>query len=102
MTITTNRRGFIKSSVFGASAVAATVAAPAIVRAQQVTTWRCQSMWSAAEITYKAFQDLCGRIKVNTNGRLVIEPFAAGAVTGVLESLDAVGAGVLQAHSCVI
>ena len=42
-------------------------------------------MWSAAELTYKAFQDLCARIKVNTNGRLVIEPFAAGAVTGVFE-----------------
>ena len=39
--------------------------APAIARAQQVTTWRCQSMWSAAELTYKAFQDLCDRIKVN-------------------------------------
>ena len=36
MTITTNRRGFLKSSVAGASAAAAMVAAPAIVRAQQV------------------------------------------------------------------
>ena len=52
-----------------------------------------------AELTYKAFQDFCERLKVNTNGRLVIEPFAAGAVTGVFETLDAVGAGVLQAHS---
>ena len=33
------------------------------------------------------------------NGRLVIQPFAAGAVTGVFETLDAVTAGVLQAHS---
>ena len=56
-------------------------------------------MWSAAELTYKAFQDFCERVKVNTNGRLVIEPFAAGAVTGVFETLDAVSAGVLQAHS---
>ena len=37
MTITTNRRGFLKSSVAGASAAATMVAAPAIVRAQQVT-----------------------------------------------------------------
>jgi TRAP-type mannitol/chloroaromatic compound transport system substrate-binding protein len=98
MAMPTSRRGFLKSSVAGASA-AATVSAPAIVRAQQVTTWRCQSMWSAAELTYKAFQDLCERIKANTNGRLVIEPFAASAVAGVFETLDAVGAGVLQAHS---
>ena len=40
-----------------------------------------------------------GRIKVDTDGRLVIEPFAAGTVMSVFESLDAVGAGVLQAHS---
>jgi TRAP-type mannitol/chloroaromatic compound transport system substrate-binding protein len=99
MTIATDRRRFLKASAAGASAAAGVLAAPAIARAQQVTTWRCQSMWSAAELTYKAFQDLCGRIKTNTNGRLVIESFAAGAVAGVFESLDAVGAGVLQAHS---
>ena len=99
MTRATSRRSFLKSSTVGASAAAATLVAPAVARAQQVTTWRCQSMWSAAELTYKTFQDLCERIKANTNGRLIIEPFAAGAVTGVFETLDAVGAGVLQAHS---
>jgi TRAP-type mannitol/chloroaromatic compound transport system substrate-binding protein len=78
---------------------AAAIGAPAVARAQQVTRWRCQSMWSAAELTYKVFQDFCERVKTNTNGRLVIEPFAAGAVTGVFETLDAVSAGVLQAHS---
>ena len=67
MAITTNRRGFLKSSAVGASAAATMVAMPAVVRAQQVTQWRCQSMWSAAELTYKAFQDFCERIKVNTN-----------------------------------
>jgi TRAP-type mannitol/chloroaromatic compound transport system substrate-binding protein len=77
----------------------AIVGAPAVLRAQQPIRWRCQSMWSAAELTYKVFQDFCDRVKANTGGRLVIEPFAAGAVTGVFESLDAVGAGVLQAHS---
>jgi hypothetical protein len=50
-------------------------------------------------LAYKAFLDLCERIKANTNGRLIIEPFAAGAVAGVFETLDAVGVGVLQAHS---
>jgi len=90
------RRRFIAAA---ATAGAATLAAPAIVRAQQVTRWRCQSMWSAAELTYKAFQDFCEKVKVNTNGRVIIEPFAAGSVTGVFETLDAVSAGVLQAHS---
>jgi len=96
--MSTVRRDFLSSSaVAGAAAVVA--GAPAIVRAQAVTTWRCQSMWSAAELTYKAFEDFCNRVKTASNGRLVIQPFAAGAVTGVFESLDAVTAGVLQAHS---
>jgi TRAP-type mannitol/chloroaromatic compound transport system substrate-binding protein len=93
-----SRRQFLKATTV-AAAGAATVAAPAIVRAQEPIRWRCQSMWSSAELTYKAFVDFCDRVKKNTNGRLVIEPFAAGAVTGVFESLDAVTAGVLQAHS---
>jgi TRAP-type mannitol/chloroaromatic compound transport system substrate-binding protein len=56
-------------------------------------------MWSASELTYKAFEDFCARIKKLTNNRLEIEPFPAGAVTGVFETLDAVSAGVLQAQS---
>jgi TRAP-type mannitol/chloroaromatic compound transport system substrate-binding protein len=70
-----------------------------VVRAQQKTRWRCQSMWSAAELTYKAFEDFCQRVAAATNGRLEIQPFAAGSVTGVFETLDAVSAGVLDAHS---
>jgi TRAP-type mannitol/chloroaromatic compound transport system substrate-binding protein len=93
-----SRRDFLKTSAAATAGVAA-VGAPAIVRAQQPIQWRCQSMWSSAELTYKAFVDFCERVKKNTNGRLVIEPFAAGAVTGVFETLDAVTAGVLQAHS---
>jgi len=93
-----SRRKFLTTGAAVATGAAA-IGAPAIVRAQEVTRWRCQSMWSAAELSYKAFQDFCERVKVNTNGRLIIEPFAAGAVTGPFETLDAVSAGVLQAHS---
>ena len=94
----TTRRGFLKATSVATAGLAA-AAAPAIVRAQQPIRWRCQSMWSSAELTYKAFVDFCDRVKANTGGRLVIEPFAAGAVTGVFETLDAVTAGVLQAQS---
>jgi TRAP-type mannitol/chloroaromatic compound transport system substrate-binding protein len=92
------RRKFLSTTV-AAGAGAAFAGAPAIVRAEQTTTWRCQSMWSAAELTYKCFEDFCNRVKAASNGRLVIQPFAAGAVTGAFETLDAVSAGVLQAHS---
>lgn len=95
---TSSRRTFLSNT--GIAAVgAATLATPGVVLAQEATRWRCQSMWSSAELTYKAFVDFCDRVKANTNGRLIIEPFAAGAVTGVFETLDAVTSGVLQAQS---
>ena len=96
--MSTSRRNFLKTAGV-ASAGGAIAGAPAIVRAQQATTWRCQSMWSAAELTYKCFEDFCEHVKAASNGRLVIQPFAAGAVTGPFETLDALTAGVLQAHS---
>ena len=96
--MSTSRRNFLKTAGV-AGAGGALAGAPAIVRAQQATTWRCQSMWSAAELTYKCFEDFCEHVKAASNGRLVIQPFAAGAVTGPFETLDAVTAGVLQAHA---
>jgi len=97
MTSHAGRRRFLKGATAGAAA--AVIGAPAIATAQQTTKWRCQSMWSASELVYKAFEDFCARIKKLTNNRLEIEPFPAGAVTGVFETLDAVSAGVLQAQS---
>ncbi|MEO5881363.1 MAG: hypothetical protein ABIQ06_03030, partial [Caldimonas sp.] len=87
------RRKFIQASVAGA------IAAPAVVKAQQAAKWKMQSMWSSAELTYKVFQDLCTHINQLCAGKLEITPFAAGAVTGAFETLDAVSAGVLQGHS---
>jgi len=94
MATETSRRRFIASG-----AAAAALAAPAVVRAQAPIRWRAQSMWSAAEMTYKAFESFCKRVGEATGGRLEIQPFAAGAVVGVFETLDAVSAGVLDAQS---
>lgn len=96
--MSTTRRKFLKSAVV-AGAGGAIAGAPAIAKAQAVTTWRCQTLWSAAELTHTCFVDFCNRVKTASNGRLVIEPFAAGAVTGAFETLDAVTAGVLQAQA---
>lgn len=93
----TTRRKFMHAAATAGGA--AIIGSPAIVQAQQVHRWRCQSMWSAAELTYKVFEEFCVRVKTLTNGRVEITPFAAGAVTGAFETLDAVQAGVLQAHS---
>jgi len=96
MAETTSRRRFIRNAGLASAGL---VAAPAIVRAQDTIRWQAQSMWSAAELTYKAFEDFCAKLTVSTGGRLVVEPFAAGSVVGVFETLDAVSAGLLQAHS---
>jgi TRAP-type mannitol/chloroaromatic compound transport system substrate-binding protein len=89
------RRKFLSTAAAGA----ALTGFPAIVRAQQKTVWKAQSMWSSAEVTYKAFEELCARIGKASGGRLEVQPFAAGAVVGVFETLDAVQAGVLQVQS---
>ena len=94
MTGKVSRRHFIASA-----AAASSLAAPAIVTAQPKVKWRAQAMWSAAETTYKAFEDFCQRVGAASGGRLEIQPFAAGSVVGVFETLDAVSAGVLDAQS---
>jgi len=91
------RRKFLTGAA--AAAGAASLGFPAIVKSQQPIKWKAQSMWSSAEITYKVFEDFCRRVGKATNGRLEIQPFAAGAVVGVFETLDAVQAGALQAQS---
>ena len=97
MTLRSSRRRFV-----AASAAAVTVSAPAVLRAQAPIKWRCQSMWSSAELTYKAFESFCKRVGEATNGRIEVQPFAAGSVTGVFETLDAVSAGVLDAQAAVL
>jgi len=96
--MTTSRRRFLKTAAVAGTG-SAIAGAPAVLRAQQPTTWRCQTLWSAAELTQKCFEDFCTRVKAASNGRLIIQPFAAGAVTGPFETLDAVTAGVLQAQA---
>jgi len=91
------RRKFLTGAA--AAAGAASLGFPAIVKSQQAIKWKAQSMWSSAELTYKVFEEFCTRVGKLTNGRLEIQPFAAGAVVGVFETLDAVQAGALQAQS---
>lgn len=93
-----DRRKFVRAAA-AAGTGAGLVGAPAVVRAQASTKWKMQSMWSSAELTYKVFEDLCGRINKLCAGKLEVTPFAAGSVVGAFETLDAVSSGVLQGHS---
>ena len=58
--------------------------------------WKAQSMWGAAELSFKTFSDFCKRVKVLTNGRLEITPYAAGTIVPTFDALDALQNDVVQ------
>ena len=92
------RRDFLKTA--GAAAVGAgAVLSGGKARAQQAPQfkWKAQCLWSPAETSYKAFEDLCKRIKAMTDGRLEITPFPSGSIVPNTECADAVKNNVMQA-----
>lgn len=91
------RRKFLKA--VAATSAASFAGMPAIVLGQATTRWRVQTLWGSGEDTFKYFQEFCEKVKQNTQGRLEIQPFAAGAVVGAFETLDAVSNNVLQGQS---
>lgn len=91
------RRKFL--GTVAAASTAAFAGFPAVVLGQATTKWRVQALWGSGEDTFKYFQEFCDKVKANTGGRLEIQPFAAGAVVGAFETLDAVSNNVLQGQS---
>lgn len=91
------RRKFLKTVTAASAATFAGM--PAIVLGQKTTRWRVQTLWGSGEDTQKYFVEFCENVKKNTDGRLEIQPFAAGAVVGAFETLDAVSNNVLQGQS---
>ena len=62
------------------------------------TVWKAQSLWQAGTLPHQIFEEFAQRVTQRSDGRLTIEPLAVGAVVSSTESLDAVSAGILQAH----
>ncbi len=60
--------------------------------------WKAQSLWQAGTLPHQIFEEFAQRVSERSNGKLTIEPLAVGAVVSSTESLDAVSAGILQAH----
>lgn len=85
----------VVSSLAGAAtfALAATSAS-----AEPEHHWRIQSLWEGGTINQQVFERFAERVEEMTDGRVVIEPLPVGSVVGVLETLDAVSAGVLDGH----
>ena len=93
MSKTTTRRKFLKGS---AVATAATLAAPAIVKAQGVTSMRFQSTWPSKDIFHEYALDFAKKVNDMTGGDLKIEVLPAGAVVPAFGLIDAVSKGVLD------
>jgi TRAP-type mannitol/chloroaromatic compound transport system substrate-binding protein len=88
------RRSFIKGAA--AASVAAAVAAPTVVRAQDAIVWKFQSTWPAKDIFHEYAQDYARRVNEMAEGRLKLELLPAGAVVGALQMQDAVNSGALD------
>lgn len=89
----TTRRKFLKGvAVSGA----ATLAAPAVVKAQGVTSMRWQSTWPSKDIFHEYALDFAKKVNDMTGGDLKIEVLPAGAVVPAFGLLDAVSKGTLD------
>jgi TRAP-type mannitol/chloroaromatic compound transport system substrate-binding protein len=63
-----------------------------------VIEWKAQSLWQAGTLPHQIFEDFAQRVGERSGGRLKIEPLAVNSIVSSPESLDAVGAGILQAQ----
>jgi TRAP-type mannitol/chloroaromatic compound transport system substrate-binding protein len=91
---TATRRKFLMT--VGATAAAATVAAPNVVSAQGASTMRWQSTWPSKDIFHEYALDFAKKVNDMTGGDLKIEVLPAGAVVPAFQLLDAVSKGVLD------
>ncbi|HEX2724551.1 MAG TPA: TRAP transporter substrate-binding protein [Beijerinckiaceae bacterium] len=89
----TSRRKFLQ--VAGAGA-AATVAVPAVVKAQGPVSMRWQSTWPSKDIFHEYATDFAKKVNDMTGGDLRIEVLPAGAVVPAFGLLDAVSSGTLD------
>ncbi len=92
----TTRRRFLQSGGAAVASVSA-LAAPSVVRAQDVTTIKMQSSWTASDIFQDMAKQYADRVEAMSGGRLKIDLLPAGAVVQAFQLQDAVADGVLDA-----
>ena len=64
--------------------------------ADKVITWKCQAHWPAASASYKgSLLAVAERVKKRSKGRLIIEPYSAGALVPPKEIFNAVKRGMI-------
>ncbi len=92
------RRNFIKTAGAG---IAASIAAPAIVRANGALRWRMTSSFpKSLDTIYGAGEFFAKQVAELTDGQFQIQVFAAGEIVGGLQAMDAVSNGTVEmAHT---
>jgi len=64
---------------------------------EKVIKWKCQVHWPASSSSYQdSLLVVIDRLKKRTNGRLMIEPYAAGALVPAKEIFNAVKRGMIE------
>ncbi len=58
---------------------------------------KMMALWQAGTMPFKVFEQFAADVKIQSNGRLLIEPLPAGSVVAPAEALDAISSGVLDA-----
>jgi TRAP-type mannitol/chloroaromatic compound transport system substrate-binding protein len=98
MTKTTQSTTATRRKFLGGAAVAsvATIAGPAVVKAQGPISMRFQSTWPSKDIFHEYAVDFGKKVNDMTGGDLKIEVLPAGAVVPAFGLLDAVSKGVLD------
>ena len=87
-----------RSVLLSAAAAIAVAVTAGGAAAQAKYKWKMQSLWQGGSINQKIFEDYCKKVSQLTAGRLEITPMPVGAVVAYTETLDAIQAGVLEAH----
>jgi TRAP-type mannitol/chloroaromatic compound transport system substrate-binding protein len=89
------RRDMLKLGI--GSAAGAALCAPAIAQGAPQINWRMTSSFTRTlDITYGATEQFCRYVSELTEGRFVIQQFAAGELVPGLQALDAVSNGTVE------
>src|SRR5678816_4418240 len=96
-----SRRKFLRGAA-AATAGAATLGFPMIVKAQGPISMRWQSTWPAKDIFHEYAQDFAKKVNDMAGGRLKIEVLPSGAVVPAFQLLEAVSKGTLDGGHGVV
>jgi TRAP-type mannitol/chloroaromatic compound transport system substrate-binding protein len=91
-----SRRGALRALTLGTAGGAATLAAPAIARAQSTVRWRMQALWDGGTTPQRFEEHFVRRVAELTDGAFTIQLFSAGQIVPANQAFDAVRGGAFE------